>query len=217
MHQARLQPAKEARADAVLLRNPQTPWRRVYALHPYVGYVQSRSLTVGEERRRQVVNDFGYFDHQGFYIQALADDPAAQAAAREAWRRVVAPIVRNPYLQDPDVFVKNPALRDHIYLDAEDFDRNVELDAEFHTLFCEFHGNGQITRVMLQLRDKIHRAIVSIAKQDSSRIVHSYREHLGIADAVIAGEAERAASLLVEHLEAGRSRILSPRGRARGA
>jgi asparagine synthase (glutamine-hydrolysing) len=63
----------------------------------------------------------GYFDHQSFYLQALADDPPAQAAARESWRRVIAPIVRNPYLQDPDVFVKDPGLRDHIYLDAEAF------------------------------------------------------------------------------------------------
>lgn len=63
----------------------------------------------------------GYFDHQNFYIQALADDPAAQAQARDNWRRVVGPIVRNPFLQDPDCFVKNPALRDHIYLDADAF------------------------------------------------------------------------------------------------
>jgi DNA-binding GntR family transcriptional regulator len=102
-------------------------------------------------------------------------------------------------------------------LDARDFERNVALDAEFHTLFCGFLGNDQIARVMLQLRDKIHRAIVSIAKQDLGRIMESYREHRGIADAVAAGEAERAAALLVEHLEAGRSSILSPRGRPHGA
>jgi asparagine synthase (glutamine-hydrolysing) len=63
----------------------------------------------------------GYFDHHNFYLQALAGDAALQQEARANWRRVVAPIVRNPFLQDPDVFVKNPALRDHIYLDADDF------------------------------------------------------------------------------------------------
>ena len=65
----------------------------------------------------------GYFDHQNFYIEALGGDPAAQARAREDWRRVVGPIVRNPFLQDSDCFVKNPALRDHIYLDAEGFSK----------------------------------------------------------------------------------------------
>ena len=63
----------------------------------------------------------GYFDHHNFYIQALADDRAAQDQARVNWRRDVAPIVRNPFLQDPDVFVANPTLRDHIYLDADTF------------------------------------------------------------------------------------------------
>jgi asparagine synthase (glutamine-hydrolysing) len=63
----------------------------------------------------------GYYDHQNFYLQALASNPVAQAQARENWRRVVAPIVRNPFLQDPDCFIKSPALRDHIYLDSEAF------------------------------------------------------------------------------------------------
>jgi len=63
----------------------------------------------------------GYYDHHNFYLQALAGDPAAQSRAREDWRRVVAPIVRNPYLRDPDCFVNNPDLRDHIYLDAAEF------------------------------------------------------------------------------------------------
>jgi asparagine synthase (glutamine-hydrolysing) len=63
----------------------------------------------------------GYFDHHGFYIQALADDRQAQAVARENWRRVVAPVVRNPFLRDPDVFVREPGMRDHIYLDADAF------------------------------------------------------------------------------------------------
>jgi GntR family transcriptional regulator, rspAB operon transcriptional repressor len=102
-------------------------------------------------------------------------------------------------------------------LETRDLDRNVELDAQFHTLFCDFLGNDQITRVMLQLRDKIHRAIVSIATRDQGRIVDSYQEHLRIADAVIAGEADQAAALLVAHLEAGRLCILSPRRHHDGA
>lgn len=102
-------------------------------------------------------------------------------------------------------------------LETGDLDWNVELDAQFHTLFCDFLGNDQITRVMLQLRDKIHRAIVSIAKRDQGRMAASYEEHRAIADAVIAGEADRAATLLIAHLEAGRLCILSPRKLVGGA
>jgi asparagine synthase (glutamine-hydrolysing) len=63
----------------------------------------------------------GYYDHHNFYIQALANDPVAQKKARDNWRRVVAPIVRNPFLQDSDCFVKNPDLRSHIFLDSDAF------------------------------------------------------------------------------------------------
>jgi len=63
----------------------------------------------------------GYYDHHNFYLQALEDNPIAQSQARKNWWQVVAPIVRNPVLKDPDCFIKNPNRRDHIYLDAEVF------------------------------------------------------------------------------------------------
>jgi asparagine synthase (glutamine-hydrolysing) len=77
----------------------------------------------------------GYFDHQNFYIQALSGDVAAQSEARDHWRRIVAPVVRNPILQDPDCFVKNPKLRDHIFLDAAVFSRFLVVP--WHEAFAE--------------------------------------------------------------------------------
>jgi GntR family transcriptional regulator, rspAB operon transcriptional repressor len=102
-------------------------------------------------------------------------------------------------------------------LEARDLERNVKLDTEFHGLFCTFLGNEQIARVMLHLRDKIHRAIVCVARRDPGRMVESFREHMGIAEATIAGDARRAAALVAAHLDAGRSCILSPRGGAPAA
>ncbi len=87
---------------------------------------------------------------------------------------------------------------------AGDIPRLIELDSEFHLLFCEFLGNDEITRTLLQLRDKIHRIILRIARQVPERIAHSYPEHLEIAQAVIAGDAGRAAEAVVAHLESGK-------------
>lgn len=70
----------------------------------------------------------GYFDHHNFYLQAVQDDAVALAEARANWQRVVAPIVRNPILRDPDCFLRNPAMRDHIYLDATDFAAYLRTD-----------------------------------------------------------------------------------------
>ena len=64
----------------------------------------------------------GYFDHHNAYLAAMAaEDPQRHAEALEDWQAEIAPIVRNPFLQDPDYFIRRPYARDHIYLDAERF------------------------------------------------------------------------------------------------
>lgn len=64
----------------------------------------------------------GYYDHHNAYLAAMAEsDPARHATATAEWRAVVRPIVRNPYLRDPDYFIRRPSARDHVYLDADSF------------------------------------------------------------------------------------------------
>jgi DNA-binding GntR family transcriptional regulator len=92
-----------------------------------------------------------------------------------------------------------------------DVERGVVLDAEFHTLFCEFLGNREILRVMGQLRAKIHRVITQVYKINPGRVVSSYQEHQAIADAVIQGNAVEAVRCIEEHLECGKRHLLSPR------
>jgi DNA-binding GntR family transcriptional regulator len=90
--------------------------------------------------------------------------------------------------------------------------RCVALDAEFHVLFCEFFGNGEIHRIIAQLREKIHRVIARVFRLNPTRATTSYLEHLGIAEAVIQGDAALATQRLEEHLEFGKRCLLSPRG-----
>ena len=58
----------------------------------------------------------GYYDHFLAYL-AETQDPAARAA----WTEHVRPVVRNPFLSNPDLFANDPTFRDHIYLDADGF------------------------------------------------------------------------------------------------
>jgi asparagine synthase (glutamine-hydrolysing) len=58
----------------------------------------------------------GYYDHHLAYLAVTGD-----AAARAAWEEHVKPVVRNPFLSNPDLFVDDPAFRDHIYLEADQF------------------------------------------------------------------------------------------------
>ncbi len=63
----------------------------------------------------------GYYDHHNFYLAHVRDIPDLYRAALRDWERFVAPIVRNPYLQDPEVFVRNSGERGHIFLNADEF------------------------------------------------------------------------------------------------
>jgi asparagine synthase (glutamine-hydrolysing) len=64
----------------------------------------------------------GYFDHHNAYLAAMAvEDPTRFTEALREWQKIVAPIVRNPFLQDPNYFLKNPYSREHIYLDCDVF------------------------------------------------------------------------------------------------
>ena len=90
-------------------------WRLMEAVRQG-GYKVSVSGTAADELFS------GYYDHHNAYLAAMAaSEPQRHAEALAEWREVVAPIVRNPFLQDPDYFVRRPLSRDHIYLDADAF------------------------------------------------------------------------------------------------
>ncbi len=65
----------------------------------------------------------GYFDHHLFYLKEVKNRPGLHRSSLENWEREVKPIVRNPYLQDPERFVRDPAFREHVYLNSEEFSR----------------------------------------------------------------------------------------------
>jgi asparagine synthase (glutamine-hydrolysing) len=63
----------------------------------------------------------GYYDHHLAYLSEVQSDPALHAAALRAWKEHIRPIVRNPFLGNPDLFIKDAGFRDHIFLDADGF------------------------------------------------------------------------------------------------
>lgn len=95
---------------------------------------------------------------------------------------------------------------------SADVARGVELDAAFHMQFVEFLGNTEILRVMGQLREKMQRVVTQVFRMCPTRIETSYEEHAAIVAAVLKGDGQKAADLIVAHLELGKRLILSPRG-----
>jgi len=62
----------------------------------------------------------GYYDHFNLHLQAMQGHPEREAR-RADWKCHVRPIVRNPHLQNPDLYSDQPQFRDHIYLNREGF------------------------------------------------------------------------------------------------
>lgn len=63
----------------------------------------------------------GYYDHHLQYLREVRGDPARHAQALAAWRAHVRPIVRNPHLRDPELFVRDPGFREHLTSDSASF------------------------------------------------------------------------------------------------
>jgi asparagine synthase (glutamine-hydrolysing) len=56
----------------------------------------------------------GYYDHHLMYLAEVNGTPDFEAALAN-WNTHIRPIVRNPLLQDPMAFIKDPGKREHIF------------------------------------------------------------------------------------------------------
>jgi asparagine synthase (glutamine-hydrolysing) len=105
----------------------------------------------------------GYFDHHSFYLHEIRNDPKLLEASLALWRRHIQPIVRNPILRDPLAFIKNPAERSHIYLNADAF--REYLIEDFQEEFCEHHYCESLLRNRM-LNEMFHEAVPVILHED---------------------------------------------------
>lgn len=132
-------------------------WRLMEAIRQ-AGYKVSVSGTAADELFS------GYFDHHNAYLAAMRiEDGRLHRQALEDWRSVVAPIVRNPYLQDPDYFVKCPESRAHIYLDAALF--AAFLTRPFDEPFQEAAYAGSLLRNRMA-NELFHESVPVILHED---------------------------------------------------
>jgi DNA-binding GntR family transcriptional regulator len=84
-----------------------------------------------------------------------------------------------------------------------DIAEHIRLDSEFHLLLCEFLGNGEITRAMSQVRDKIHRVMHHIVTRFPQRMTEALSEHEAVVLALAAGDGPAAAERMTTHLRNG--------------
>ena len=62
----------------------------------------------------------GYYDHYSFWLAEMGSSTNHSKLVAD-WKNSYGKYVQNPILQSPDVFLYNSSIRDHIYLNAEEF------------------------------------------------------------------------------------------------
>jgi DNA-binding GntR family transcriptional regulator len=84
-----------------------------------------------------------------------------------------------------------------------------EMNAQFHETLAEQSGNRFFAQIIRQ-QSALRRLMEYRGYQrDAQRVKASFREHLAIIDAVIAGRNEEASRLMLEHLRIGMSTRLA--------
>lgn len=105
----------------------------------------------------------GYYDHHLAYLQEVKGDVGHHARSLAAWQTHVKPMVRNPHLGNPELFLDNPAFRDHIYLDADEFSRF--LINSWSEPFNETCYSGRLLRNRM-LNELFHESVPVILHED---------------------------------------------------
>ncbi|WP_420549390.1 asparagine synthase (glutamine-hydrolyzing) [Curvivirga sp.] len=81
----------------------------------------------------------GYYDHYLFWLAEMKDRTDFPKLV-EGWQESYGKFVRNPFLQDPEAFIKQPTKRDHIFLGADKFSSFLKepFEEQHHEkVFCE--------------------------------------------------------------------------------
>ena len=105
----------------------------------------------------------GYYDHHLAYLQEVKGDKDHHARSLAAWQSHIKPVVRNPHLSNPDLFVKDPTFRDHIYLDADEF--STFMTSDWSESFAESAYSGNLLRNRM-LNELFHESVPVILHED---------------------------------------------------
>jgi DNA-binding GntR family transcriptional regulator len=141
---------------------------------------------------------------QGIMVRAISpQDMSDHFEIREAIEPFVVAKLAGRLVNEQARRLEHNLLENDRAVREMDVEANVRLDAEFHLILCEFLGNREITRVMGQIREKVHGVIRYISSRHPERMAGSLAEHEHIAEAILAGNGPEAAERMKAHLRYG--------------
>jgi asparagine synthase (glutamine-hydrolysing) len=122
----------------------------------------------------------GYYDHHLFFLAhpAVANS-ALGGASQTAWETHVKPLVRNPFLSNPDLFRRSPGFRDHIYLNADEY--AATLTCPWQEGFFEKRYSADNLRNRM-LNELFHESVPAILHEDDINAMYFSTTQLLIRD-----------------------------------
>jgi asparagine synthase (glutamine-hydrolysing) len=112
----------------------------------------------------------GYYDHYSMWLAGMSREPDFERLV-EDWRASYGAFVRNPQLQDPLAFVRQPDQRGHIYLNQELFESF--LVAPVHEPFAEERYCEDLLRNHMLNEIRHETLLVSLREEDHNSMMAS--------------------------------------------
>lgn len=104
----------------------------------------------------------GYYDHFNLHLYELRErEDHAQWV--EDWNKHVRPLVRNPHLGNPSLYVENPSARAHVFMHSERFAEFLK--QEFREPFREKHYCDSLLRNRM-MNELFHEVVPAILHED---------------------------------------------------
>jgi asparagine synthase (glutamine-hydrolysing) len=104
----------------------------------------------------------GYYDHFNLHLYEMRNHHNFPRYLKD-WEIYIKPIVRNPFLQNPRLYFKDPGIRDHIFLNNDTFADC--LTADFLEVFTEATYTNSLLRNRM-FNELFHESIPSILHED---------------------------------------------------
>lgn len=104
----------------------------------------------------------GYYDHFNLHLYEMRNHPDYNQYLQD-WRKNTGRFVRNPYLQNPELYFLNQDIRDHIYLNSDEF--AAYLKFPYSEPFTEKHYCDSLLRNRM-LNELLHEVTPVILHED---------------------------------------------------
>ncbi len=113
----------------------------------------------------------GYYDHHLLYLSSKFEDSMQYSQALQNWKHFVEPVIRNPLLKDPEMYLETPSARAHVYY-KNNYYAEFFLDS-WHEPFVETFYCGSLMRNRM-MNELFHEAVpVILAEDDHNAMMYS--------------------------------------------